>query len=117
MLEYISDEKLRDNITESTNKVEAFNGLSEWCAFGSKYIVASNDPNEMEKALKYNTIVCNCIIIQNLVDISSILFELKSEGWEITKDDVKKLSPYLTVHIKRFGDYIFLYSLSLILRL
>ena len=107
LLEYISDEKLRDSITESTNKVEAFNGLSEWCAFGSKYIVASNDPNEMEKALKYNTIVSNCIIIQNLVDISLILFDLKSEGWEVTKDDVKKLSPYLTEHIKRFGDYIF----------
>ena len=75
--------------------------------FGSKYIVDSNDPNEMEKALKYNTIVANCIIIQNLVDISSILFDLKSEGWEITKNDVKKLSPYLTEHIKRFGDYIF----------
>ena len=107
LLEYILDEKLRDGITESTNKVEAFNGLSEWCTFGSKYIVDSNDPNEMEKALKYNTIVANCIIIQNLVDISSILFDLKSEGWEITKNDVKKLRPYLTEHIKRFGDYIF----------
>ena len=61
----------------------------------------------MEKALKHNTIIANCIIVQNLIDISSILYDLKSEGWEITKDDIKKLSPYLTEHIKRFGDYIF----------
>ena len=27
--------------------------------------------------------------------------------FDLTKDDVKKLSPYLTEHIKRFGDYIF----------
>lgn len=106
LLEYISDPKFRDSITETTNKVESFNGLSDWCAFGSKYIVASNDPHEMEKAIKYNTIIVNCIIVQNLVDISSILYQLKLEGWDITREDVKKLSPYLTEHIKRFGDYI-----------
>lgn len=59
------------------------------------------------KNSKQNTIVANCIIVQNLIDISSIICELKSEGWDISKDDIKKLSPYLTEHIKRFGDYIY----------
>lgn len=106
LLEYISDAQLRDSITETTNKVESFNAISDWCIFGSRYIVASNDPKEMEKAIKYNSIIVNCIVIQNLIDISQIIYQLQQEGWEISKDDVKRLSPYLTEHIKRFGDYI-----------
>ena len=28
------------------------------------------------------------------------------EGCPVTREDVETLSPYLTAHIKRFGDYI-----------
>ncbi|HSK73842.1 MAG TPA: hypothetical protein VK892_19245, partial [Pyrinomonadaceae bacterium] len=28
------------------------------------------------------------------------------EGFEIKAEDLKALSPYLTKHIKRFGDYV-----------
>jgi TnpA family transposase len=42
LLEYISDVEMRETITDTTNKVEAYNGLSEWASFGSKYLVASN---------------------------------------------------------------------------
>ena len=56
LLEYISDIELRETITAQTNKVEAYNGLSDWCAFGSDILVASNDEIEMEKAVKYNDI-------------------------------------------------------------
>lgn len=106
LLDYISDVQLRDSITETTNKVESYNAISDWCMFGSKYITASNDPNEMEKAIKYNSIIVNCIVIQNLIDISAIIYKLQQEGCNITKDEVKRLSPYLTEHIKRFGDYL-----------
>jgi TnpA family transposase len=106
LLDYISNPKLRENITASTNKVEAYNGLSDWTLFGSNVIVASNDEKDMEKAIKYNTIVTNSIILQNLVDISQIIYQLKAEGRVITKEEVSKLSPYLTEHIKRFGNYV-----------
>jgi TnpA family transposase len=106
LLDYISDPKLRETITQCTNKVEAYNGLSEWGFFGGKYIVASNDSEGMEKAIKYNMIMCNSVILQNLVDISQIIHQLQREGWKISKADVSKLSLYLTEHIKRFGDYV-----------
>jgi len=106
LLEYISDSELQDTITESTNKVEAYNGLSDWAFFASDYIVASNDPEAMEKAIKQNMVITNSIILQNLIDISQIIYQLQQEGWKITKEDVSRLSPYLTEHIKRFGEYI-----------
>ena len=60
----------------------------------------------MEKAIKYNSIITNSLILQNVIDISSIIQELRREKWSITSADLACLSPYLTEHFKRFGDYI-----------
>jgi hypothetical protein len=35
-----------------------------------------------------------------------ILRDLKAEGFSVAREDVATLSPYVTSHIKRFGDYI-----------
>lgn len=106
LLEYISDKELRQIITATTNKVESYNGLSDWIRFGSRQLVASNDPDEMEKSIKYNTLIANCIMLQNVVDITDICHELQEEGYRITKEDVSYMSPYMTEHLKRFGEYV-----------
>jgi TnpA family transposase len=105
LLEYISQPKLREVITASTNKVEAYNALSDWIMFASRVIVASNDPDEMEKAIKYNALIANCIILQNIMDYSYAIYQLQQEGSDITKEDAARISPYMTEHLKRFGDF------------
>jgi TnpA family transposase len=105
LLEFISNVELREMITATTNKVEQYNQLSDWTSFGSLELVASNDEDEMEKAVKYNDIVTNSVILQNIVDMSDIIHQLTQEGAQIREDDLASLSPYLTEHIKRFGDY------------
>ncbi|MBN9424261.1 MAG: Tn3 family transposase [Candidatus Accumulibacter sp. 66-26] len=106
LLQYISDLELREQITATTNKVEAYNGFSKWLFFGGEGVIADNDPEEQEKIIKYNDLVANAIIFHNVVDQTRILRELKAEGFPIAREDVATLSPYVTSHIKRFGDYI-----------
>jgi TnpA family transposase len=106
LLEYISSVELREIITATTNKVEQYNQLCDWASFGSIELVASNDENEMEKAVKYNDIITNSVILQNIIDMSDIIHQLTQEGADIREDDIAFLSPYLTEHIKRFGDYL-----------
>ncbi|MCF6768550.1 Tn3 family transposase [Thiotrichales bacterium 19S11-10] len=106
LLDYVSDMNLRQNITNTTNKAEAYNGLSDWVRFGAKKLVATNDPDEMEKSIKYNQIITNSIMLQDVIDITNILHELKDEGYKYTKDDVSYLSPYIREHLKRFGEYV-----------
>lgn len=106
LLSYISDLELRDQITATTNKVEAYNGFSKWLFFGGEGIIADNDPEEQEKVIKYNDLVANAVIFHNVVDQTRILRELKEEGFPVTREDIATLSPYVTSHIKRFGDYI-----------
>jgi len=105
LLDFISDPDLRETITAETNKVELFNRLSGWVRFASEVIVASNDTTEMEKAIKYNTLLTNMLILQNVIDMSRLIQQLRSEGWSITFEDLAGLSPYLMEHFKRFGDY------------
>ncbi|MFJ8165514.1 Tn3 family transposase [Streptomyces sp. NPDC096136] len=39
------------------------------------------------------------------MDIAEIVRQLLEEGWEIDPEDLAQVSPYLTEHIKRFGEY------------
>ena len=106
LLDYISDVELRETITAQTNKVEAYNALSDWCAFGSDILVASNDDVEMEKAIKYNDILTNAVMLQNVSDMTEGIAELIDEGHNITKKDMSYLCPYWTSHLKRFGEMV-----------
>jgi len=68
--------------------------------------VASNDDIEMEKAVKYNDILTNAVILQNVADMTEIIAQLIEKGSTIKKEDLAYLSPYWTEHLKRFGDII-----------
>jgi len=106
LLQYISDRELREQITASTNKVEAYNGFSKYFFFGGEGVIADNDPLEQEKAVKYNDLVANAVIFHNVVEQTRIIKTLMRAGWKITQEGVAALSPYVTSHVKRFGDYL-----------
>ncbi len=106
LLQYISDMKLRQQITAATNIVESYNGFSKWFFFGGFGVIANNDPIEQEKIVKYNDLVANAVIFHNVVDLTEVLRDLLKSGYLITREDVAALSPYMTSHIKRFGDYL-----------
>jgi hypothetical protein len=45
------------------------------------------------------------VIFHNALDIAEIVRQLLEEGWEIDPEDLAHISPYLTEHINRFGEY------------
>lgn len=106
LLQYISDIQLRKEITAVTNIVEAYHKFSKWFFFGGFGIIAKNDPIEQEKAIKYKDLIANAVIFQNVVDLTDILRDLQKEGYLINREDVAVISPYITAHVKRFGDYL-----------
>ena len=56
--------------------------------------------------IKYNQLTANCIMLQNTIDLSNTLYNLKQEGNEFTYDDLTYLSPYMTDHLKRYGELV-----------
>ncbi|MGW2393991.1 Tn3 family transposase [Streptomyces lydicamycinicus] len=105
LLRYLSDTPLRRRVTAATNKVESFNRFSQWIGFGNRGVIADNDPIEQEKAMKFNALLTNAVIFHNALDIAEIVRQLLEEGWEIDPEDLAHISPYLTEHINRFGEY------------
>ncbi|MQT04235.1 hypothetical protein FF041_29945 [Streptomyces jumonjinensis] len=85
--------------------MESFNRFSRWIGFGNRGVIADNDPIEQEKAMKFDALLTNAVIFHNALGIAEIVRQLLEEGWEIDPEDLAHISPYLTEHINRFGEY------------
>ena len=105
LLEYISSKLMRAEIRAATTKIESFHNFQDWVSFGG-HVVTSGDPVEQEKRIKYMSLVANIIVLHNVVDLTKTLNQMAIEGHQLTPQLVERLSPYMTEHIKRFGQYI-----------
>jgi TnpA family transposase len=105
LLDYMSNAEMRQQIRAETTKVESYNYFTDWIAFGGP-VLRSGDPVEQEKRIKYRDLVANAVMLHNVVDMTNVLHDLQQEGICVTPDIVSRLSPYLTEHIRRFGQYL-----------
>ena len=105
LMSYLNDVKLRTTINAATNKSESFNGFVQWIAFGDAGVLRTNNREELRKRIKYNHLVANCLILYNVFEMSRILNELANEGHQIEPEAIQGLSPYLTKHANRLGQY------------
>jgi len=106
LLRYISDLPMREQISNVTNILERYNQFCRWILFGGEGVIAENDPEEQQKRVRYTDILANALMLQNVADLSEALQKLEQSGYPINPEDVAHLSPYLTRHIQRFGDYV-----------
>jgi TnpA family transposase len=106
LLEYASSPPLRRQIRAATTKIEAYNRFSDWILFGGDGVIQSRDPIEYEKRIKYKDLIANAIMLQNVADITDVLNGMVQEGHVVTAEVAATFSPYLTEHIKRFGEYV-----------
>ncbi len=86
------------------NKSEDFNRFSQWIAFGGR-LLAENDRDEQRKLIKYNHLVANCLIFYNVCAMTKVLHKMRKEGMPTNVDTLTRLSPYLTGHVNKFGEY------------
>lgn len=105
LLEYLGDKDLRELIQAATCKSESYNGFTKWASFGNYGISTENNRDEQRKMIKYNHLVANCVCFYNVAAINQILIELINEGVPFNKDALSAISPYITKHINRFGEY------------
>lgn len=47
----------------------------------------------MEKAVKHNDLIANCIMLQNVIDITDVCHALIEEAYIITEEDLSHISP------------------------
>jgi TnpA family transposase len=94
LLEWISNQPMRQEVTAMTNKVEGYRSFSKWLRFGGEVVAENDDPNKHQKYLRYNDLLASAVILQNVIDMSQIIADLRREGWMITEEDLSLLSPH-----------------------
>ena len=67
---------LRARITAATNKVESYNHFVSWYRFGNHGVIADNDPDEQEKIIKCGTLLADCVIFHNALDMMTVIRDL-----------------------------------------
>ena len=105
LLRYISEIEVRRMISVATNKSERFNQFADFLLFGGKGVIAENVRDEQRKVIKYNHLVANLVILHTLVTMSDALQKMAADGHTIDPAVLACISPYLTEHINRFGEY------------
>ena len=45
-------------------------------------------------------------MLRNVADLTDVLADLKADGHDFTREQVARLSPYMTTHLKRFGQQV-----------
>jgi hypothetical protein len=74
--------------------------------FGDWGVIGSNSAEEQQKITQHLTLIASATILHNVIELTRVFRELAAEGHEIRRGDVERLSPYITRHIKRFGEYV-----------
>jgi TnpA family transposase len=105
LLDWIMNDSMRRAVHKCTTKIERHHKFAKYLAFGEHGLLRSNDPSDQEKAIVYNELVANAVVLQNVVDQTRALHALKSEGTRFSNADLAFLSPYGTSNLKRFGNF------------
>lgn len=56
--------------------------------------------------MKYNDLVASAIILLNVIDMTRVIEQLDRDEYIVTPDTLAILSPYVTKHLQRFGDFL-----------
>ena len=106
LLRYISDPQLRAHISKATTMVESYNGFAEWLNFGN-LVIATNDPEDQEKTIKFNTLVADLVMFHTTLDMSAVINELRADGLPVRREDLAAIAPYQQDNVRRFGDFVY----------
>lgn len=105
LLKYISQPTMRRHIRGETTKIESYHEFCDWVRFGGD-VLPTGDPVEQEKRVKCTDLVANILMLHNVFDLTQVLTGMSEEGYVVTPARAQRLSPYMTEHIKRFGQYV-----------
>jgi len=72
---------MRRAVHKCTTKIERHHRFAKHLAFGEHGLLRSNDPDDQEKAIVYNELVANAVVLQTVVDQTQAIHALSAEVW------------------------------------
>jgi TnpA family transposase len=106
-LKYIDDQKLRQYVRASQNRIEAYHQLRRAIAFAGGSELRGGSELEVMIWNECARLVANAIIYYNAYLLTKLLKKYEKLGDKETVEMIKRISPIAWVHINFMGNFIF----------
>ncbi len=105
LLDYCNDPIYRRAILGQINRGEGRHELARRVCHGNKGEIAQPYQRGQEEQIGALGLVVNCIVLYNTIYTQRALDQLSAAGFEIQREDIRRLSPLGHEHITLTGRY------------
>jgi TnpA family transposase len=102
LCKYLANEDLRIDVHESLNVVERVNGVMDFIFYGKLGELSTNKPGNQELSILCLHLLQTCMVYINTLMIQEILAH---ENLNLTKEDLRALSPLIHGHLTPYGYF------------
>ncbi len=105
ILQYITDEKLRNKVYRQLNKGEHRHALARWIFFANQGKFLVGDYEEIMNKVSCLSLTSNALLYWNTVKMSEIIYQLRKNGEEISNESLSHISLLSYKHVIPMGTY------------
>ncbi|MCH2218332.1 MAG: Tn3 family transposase [Flavobacteriales bacterium] len=105
ILQYVTEQELRDKVNLQLNKGEQRHGLARWIFFANQGKFQTGDYEEIMNKASCLSLVSNAVLYWNTVKMSQFIGQLQKNGEEIDSDILRHISLLPFKHVIPMGTY------------
>jgi len=107
ILEMAGDKDFRRRILQGLNKGESRNALAADIRYARRGTIRERDPELQLCAASSMNLNILCIAVWNTIHMQKIIRSLLQQGYKITQEELRFLSPFINEHINFYGHFHF----------
>lgn len=107
ILRYLGSEDYRRQINVQLNKGEALHALRKYLFVAGEAQIKKRHLDDQQNQAECLNLIVNAVVVWNSVYMWEVIRQLQAEGYKISEEDLKHLSPARFEHINVFGKYYF----------
>ena len=107
ILRYLQNQKYRRKINNQLNKGERLHDLRRFLFFAHQGTIRQRQEEELTNQASCLNLITNAVVTWNTLYMEAAINQLRSEGHQISDEDINRLSPTRYEHINPYGIYQF----------
>ena len=107
ILRYLMNQPYRRKINNQLNKGERLHDLRRFLFFAHQGTIRQRYEDDLSNQASCLNLVTNAVVTWNTLYMEAAIKQLRSEGYQISDEDISHLSPTRYRHINPYGKYQF----------
>lgn len=107
ILRYLMNQPYRRKINSQLNKGERLHDLRRFLFFAHQGAIRQRHEEELTNQASCLNLITNAVVTWNTIYMEAAINQLRSEGHQISDEDINRLSPTRYGHVNPYGIYPF----------